>query len=209
MRPVTSAGYRGHRQHRVLSSTFTLCASSSSVSSTTTRFVVTFVPFFSDAWLEEQRGPATEVADFRDSYVNLTNGRQARYFCARLSWNGLHVHQLCDPNDEYGRVTGVVRAAVESLFHDLKRGHFIDSQTRALTLTLLFRANHVGVRSRVTLLFEMTAAGGVLTSYDTWTRVQTASKRAATVLYANLALGLCVFFMLLVTRAGARLSTSR
>ena len=63
MRPVTSAGYRGHRQHHVLSSTstFTLCASSSSVSSTTTRFVMTFVPFFSDAWNGRRRTGGEDV----------------------------------------------------------------------------------------------------------------------------------------------------
>ena len=59
------------------------------------------------------------------------NSRAANYFCVRLSWNGDHIHQLCDPNVGGmlgGRTTGLVRAATEEFWNDLKRAHFIDSQ---------------------------------------------------------------------------------
>ena len=118
-----------------------------------------------------------------------------RYFCVRLSWNGEHLHQLCDPNDPTtGRTTGVVRAAVEEFFNDLKRGHFIDRQTRALTLTMPLRSNFLGVRSRVTLMIETTATGTVLPSYDIETRVESFSKQAETRFYVDAALALCAFF---------------
>ena len=88
------------------------------------------VPFVSDTLLPEQRGEADAVVDYRAHNLNRTNGheRAANYLCVRLSWNGVHIHQLCDPNDAAGRTTGVVRAAVENFFHDLKRAHFIDAQ---------------------------------------------------------------------------------
>ena len=59
-----------------------------------------------------------------------------RYMCVRITWNGQHMHQLCDPGDERGRITGVVRAAVEELWNDLRRAHFLDAQSRALSITL-------------------------------------------------------------------------
>ena len=59
-----------------------------------------------------------------------------RYFCVRLVWNGDFIHQLCDPNDAAGRTTGRVRAAVEEFWNDLERAHYIDSATRAVTLTV-------------------------------------------------------------------------
>ena len=61
------------------------------------------------------------------------SGATPRYFCVRLSFNGAWIHQLCDPNDGDGRTTGVVRAATEELWNDLKRAHFIDIATRAVT----------------------------------------------------------------------------
>ena len=169
------------------------------------------VPFVSDALLPEQRGEADAVIDYRAHNLNRTNGheRAANHLCVRLSWNGVHIHQLCDPNDAAGRTTGVVRAAVENFFHDLKRAHFIDAQvllpppppcfgcfcpslwvliplsagasarlplgaytpllvpqTRAVSLTMGLHSNHIGMGLRMTLLFETTAAGAVLPSYD-------------------------------------------
>ena len=43
----------------------------------------------------------------------------------RLSFNGEFIHQICDPGDEKGRITGVVRAAVEELWNDLKRASWV------------------------------------------------------------------------------------
>ena len=50
--------------------------------------------------------------------------------------------QVCDPTtnrrDGSGRMTGVVRAAVENMWNDLKRGHYLDSRSRVLTITLQY-----------------------------------------------------------------------
>ena len=98
------------------------------------------------------------------------------FFCVRLTQNGVDLHQLCDPNspagDPMGRTTGVVRAAVETWWNDLKRGHFVDLQTRAVQITFPLRNNNIGLRSRMQLLFEFTSYGAVLPSYDISTRVE-------------------------------------
>ena len=78
----------------------------------------------------------------------------------RLSWNGDHIHQLCDPNDggaPGGRTTGRVRAAVEEFWNDLKRAHFIDSQTRGLIITLPISSNNIGAPSAYRYLPPPTA----------------------------------------------------
>lgn len=100
------------------------------------------------------------------------------------------------PGPFTGRTTGVVRAAVEEFFNDLKRGHYIDRRTRALTITLPLRSNYLGVRSRVTMMIETTATATVLPSYDIETRVETSFKRADTRFYVDLSMGLCAFFVL-------------
>ena len=50
--------------------------------------------------------------------------------------------QVCDPTtnrrDGSGKMTGVVRAAVENMWNDLKRGHYLDSRSRVLTITLQY-----------------------------------------------------------------------
>ena len=43
------------------------------------------------------------MTDYRDHYVNRTNGREAKYYCVRTSSNGVHLKQLCDPGAD-GRV---------------------------------------------------------------------------------------------------------
>ena len=98
----------------------------------------------------------------------------------RLSWNGVHCHQLCDPTDIgheeqmrtlKGRNTGVVRAAVEVFWNDMKRAHFIDAHTRVMTITMQLNSNHIGIRYRVTLMFELTSLGSILPSYEASTRL--------------------------------------
>ena len=137
-------------------------------------YVTIIIPFFSDIYLPQERGLSADVTDFRDHRVTRTNARNANFMCVRISWNGETVHQLCDPNEEVGgvsRTTGVVRAAVEEVWNDLKRAHFLDAASRALVITLHLNANNLGVRSRASLMFELTAAGGVFPSYDVATRV--------------------------------------
>jgi len=163
-------------------------------------FVAIVLPFFSTEHLAEQRGTAEQIVDFRETRVTRGSGRTARFACVRLSWNGEQIHQLCDPNgvgESANRTTGVVRAAVERFWNEMKRAHFVDDKTRAVTLTMDVRSNHLGVRSRVTYMWEITSLGAVLPSYDMETRVEAESQRWATRFYLNIGLGFCGFFVVL------------
>ena len=88
-------------------------------------FVAVIIPFFSDTYLPLQHETAEEVIDYRDAYVNTTNGRIPKWYCVRTSHNGRQVKQLCDPttvpSTGTGVMTGHVRAAVEEMWNDLKR----------------------------------------------------------------------------------------
>ena len=96
---------------------------------------------------------AGEVSWYKHVMLNRTSGPSgpnASFFCIRLSPNGRDCRQLCDPTDvgwaeqlrgQRGRNMGVVRAAVEGWWNDLKRGHFIDVQTRVLTIQLQCRCS--------------------------------------------------------------------
>jgi len=162
-------------------------------------FVAVVIPFFSDVFLPEERGLPADVTDFRRSYVNVSNGRTARHYCVRLSLTGSHVRQLCDPGTSgngTGTYTGAVRAAVEEMWNDLKRGHYIDARTRVLTVTLQLKSNPLGVRYRMTLMLEQAAAGTWFTSYDTETRILDESLVEGMGMYANIALALIVVFCL-------------
>ena len=163
-------------------------------------YVAVIIPFFSDTYLPEQSGTSDEVTDYRAHYVTPTNGRTPSYYCVRVSPNGQHLRQLCDPGangDGTGQPTGAVRAAVEELWNDLKRGHFIDHRARVMTLTMQLRNNHLGVRYRITLMFEFTSLGAIFTSYDTETRMLDDWKSEYMGFYANIALGLVIFFSLM------------
>jgi hypothetical protein len=163
-------------------------------------FVAVVIPFFSNIYLQPESGESDQVTDFRDTYVNATNGRTAKYYCVRLSPNGRHIKQLCDPGsngDGTGAMTGVVRAAVEELWNDLKRGHFIDSRTRVVTLTLQLKSNAVGVAYRISLMFELATLGTVLTSYDVETRIFDEQMQSEMFTFADAALAMVIFFMAL------------
>jgi len=122
------------------------------------------VPFFSDTLLPDESGNWSDVTDFQlhASNVSMTPA----YFCVRLSWNGEHIRQLCDPNDALGRTTGAVPAAALEFWHEMKRAHYIDPQTRAITITLPIRNNNAGVRFRLSMLLQITSVGAVLPSFD-------------------------------------------
>lgn len=72
-------------------------------------YVAVVLPFLSTTYLPEQRGSHEHVTDFRQYSITRRSdvvpgatpeGRGVpRYLCVRLSWNGEHIHQLCDPND--------------------------------------------------------------------------------------------------------------
>ena len=87
------------------------------------------------------------MTDYKDYYVTPSNGRQAAFYCVRLTTNGRHLKQLCDPgaNGQGAEpYTGAVRAAIEEWWNDLKRGHFLDASTRVMTITLQLRSNNMG-----------------------------------------------------------------
>ena len=123
---------------------------------------------------QEGRGPQ-EVLDYREYAYNVTRGAAPpSYFCLRLSRNGVAVKQLCDPNDEAtDRTTGRVAAEVQAFWAEMKAGRFIDHQTRLLALTLPVRANHANVKTRLTMMLQLTSLGGVLPSFEFQSRLDT------------------------------------
>jgi len=155
------------------------------------------IPFFSETYLPDQRGVAEDVLDFRDYRVTRrTPGRTARYYCVRIVWNGDFMHQLCDPNDGNvpPRTTGRIRAAVTEFWNDLKRAHYIDSASRAVTITWSASSNAAAVTSRSQFMFEFTPTGAVLTSYQMETRVDRDDMLDSTVFYGLVSLGFTAFF---------------
>ena len=144
------------------------------------------------------------AAPVNQSFMSARGG----FFCVRLTHNGVDLHQLCDPNaphaDPRGRTTGVVRAAVEEWWNDLRRGHFVDLSTRMVYMVLPLRNNNHGLRSRVKMMFETTSYGAVLPSYDMETRVEGKTRHVEMRLYSHVAFGFTCFFMVL---EGAELAT--
>jgi len=163
-------------------------------------FIAVAIPFFSDTYLGLEEGNASQVTDYRDHYVNTTNGRTPRYYCVRVSTNGRHIKQLCDPG-RHGNgtepYTGAVRATVEEWFNDLKRGHFFDAQSRTASFVLQLKSNNIGLRYRITLLFELTSMGAIFPSYDVETRTLDSDLIDNMMLYATIALCMVIFFALL------------
>ena len=161
-------------------------------------YAAVIIPFFSDTYLPFEEGSPGQITDFTEHRVTTqpANGRTPRYACVRTSTNGLHLKQLCDPMDSSGRLTGVVRAHVEEFWGDLRRGHFIDAKTRALTIVLQLKSNHVGLRYRMQLMLEFTTVGALLPSYDVETRILNSAKQEAMNFYSTVGLGLVIFFCL-------------
>ena len=177
----------------------------------TSGYVALAIPFFATEFLPEQRGlcdpAAAEVRWYRDVTANRTHhAGEGRFWCVRLTPNGVDCRQLCDPTDigavaqaatRAGRSTGVVRAAVEVWWNDLKRGHWIDDRTRVVTVTLQLRCNNIGLRTRATLMFEFTALGAVLPSFDIESLVEDVGRHWAQGIFMNVAMGMCCLFIFL------------
>jgi len=164
-------------------------------------FIAVVIPFFSEVFLPEQHDLVDYVVDYRLHYVNATNGKNPMWYCVRTSHNGRDMHQVCDPttnpDDGTGQMTGVVRAAVEQMWNDLKRGHYLDSLSRLLTITLQLKSNHLGVRYRITLMVELTSLGTLLPSYDVETRILNERTLDDMMLYATISLVMVLFFCFL------------
>jgi hypothetical protein len=143
-------------------------------------FATIIIPFFSETFLEEENGHWSNVTDFRPAMYEVTSGRaEPNFWCIRLSWDGENIKQLCDPNnagtnttgtadgpEHKGETTGVVSAAVLTFWDDMKKAHWLDAQSRIVTLTLPLRNNHNGMRMRLSMVIQISANGGVLPSYD-------------------------------------------
>ena len=56
---------------------------------------------------------------------------------------------------------------MEEFWNDLKRAHFVDSQTRAIIITVPVSSNNIGARARVSLVMETISTGAVLPSFIT------------------------------------------
>ena len=165
-------------------------------------FVALVIPFLSQEIFPEQTGNSpSEVEDFRHWYVSPENDRHNRYWCVRTSHNGRAIRQICDPTDNLrtndGEMTGVVRAHVEQFWGDLKRGHFLDSQTRSLTITMQLKNNNNGIAYRLTLMFEQTASGTVLPSYHVQTRMLSLKMSEDMAFYARVSLFTVIMFIVL------------
>ena len=95
--------------------------------------------------------PVYQVTDYRLYAYEVSSGAAPpNFYCVRLSWNGRRVRQLCDPNDKEGFSTGVVPDAIFAFWEEMKKAHWVDPQTRIITLTLPLRANNGGMRMRLT-----------------------------------------------------------
>ena len=165
----------------------------------TSGFVTLFIPFFSGSFLPEQNGHFSEVTDYRSVMYEVTSGRaEPNFWCIRLSWDGEHVRQLCDPNNETGDTTGVVSGAVLQFWEEMKQAHWLDAQSRVVTITLPIRANNNGMRMRLSMVIQISANGGVLPSYDIDSRHDAAAvdmEMAMTLLWVTLVL--VVYFLLI------------
>jgi hypothetical protein len=109
------------------------------------------------------------------------------------------MHQLCDPNDDNvpPRTTGRTRAAVTEFWNDLKRAHYIDSATRAVTITWSASSNAAAVTSRSQFMFEFHPTGAVLASYKMETRVDREDLLESTVFYGIVSLAFTALFALI------------
>ena len=165
----------------------------------TSGFVSFIIPFFTSEFLPAEEGRFSEVTDYRRQMYEISSGRAAaNFFCVRLSWDGEHVRQLCDPNNEGGETTGVVQDAVRAFWGDMKSAHWIDAQSRVVTLTLPVRSNNLGMRARLSMIMQISGNGGVVPSYDTDTRVDNAEVKidvALNLLWTTLAL--VVYFIII------------
>jgi len=158
-------------------------------------FVAVLIPFFSPVLLPDQEGRSPiEVLDYREFAYNVSRGAApANFFCLRTSRNGVAVRQICDPNDGENRTTGRVKEEVHKFWLDMKSSRFIDSQTRMLSFTLPVRANHANVKTRLTIMLQLTSLGGVLPSYEFQSRLDTVDY-SYMFLLLNLNMALVVFF---------------
>ena len=159
------------------------------------------IPFFSDEFLEDETKEWTEdskpderLADYR--MFSARHSDTPKFFCVRLAWSTDWVRQLCDPNDEFGRTTGVVPNAIRKFWADLQRARWIDPFTRMVTITMPLRNNNAAIRFRLSLMMQLTSQGAVVPSYDVESRFDAADPILIKVIL-TITLILVIYFILL------------
>ena len=99
------------------------------------------------------------MTDYRRSEATLGNERAPNYYCARYTTNGHDITQRCNPTP--GANSGVTRAMFTEMVDYLKKGHWIDRQTRMVLITMQLRSNNFGLRFLSRFMFEITNMGAV------------------------------------------------
>ena len=158
-------------------------------------FIAIFLPFFSDTYLEDQEGTFDQVRDHRHHEATPSNGKYPRYYCARSTYNGWHITQRCNPIA--GQNDFVVRTMFEEMLVKMKRGHWIDHQTRLVSVTMQLKNNNAGVRFVARYMFELTQMGAVLPSYDMETLIDSEENDSQQNMWMTIALVLTGWFALL------------
>ena len=139
--------------------------------------------------------PTDEVIDYRHTEARLENGVAPTYWCARYTTNGYHYVQKCNPDP--GANTMVVRQMFTDMVDYLKKGHWIDAQTRMVTLSMQIRNNNAGVKYICRLMFEVTQMAAVLPSFDMEAMVDDPESFEQMKLFMFMALVLTGYFMFL------------
>ena len=135
------------------------------------------------------------MLDYRLTEAKVDNDRVPNYFCARYTTNGYHYVQKCNPDPD--RNSGVTRQMMIDLLDFLKKGHWIDKQTRLISISMQVRSNNGGVRYVTRFMFELTQMAAVLPSFDMEAMVDDPDSTAKMKVYMMMALGLTAYFMML------------
>ncbi len=161
----------------------------------TAGYIAIYLPFFSSEYLPDEEGTHEQVRDYRLTEATRTNEREPRYYCARYTTNGFHFVQKCNP--EPASNSGVARQMFQDMLNFLKRGHWIDKQTRMVSITMQVASNNGGVRYTCKFMFEVTQMAAVLPSFDMEAMVDDEESTAKMKTYMFMALVLTGYFMFL------------
>ena len=135
------------------------------------------------------------MRDYRLTEAKVDNDRPPRFFCARYTTNGYHYVQKCNPDPD--RNSGVTRQMMVDLLDFLKKGHWIDKQTRLVSISMQVRSNNGGVRYITRFMFELTQMAAVLPSFDMEAMVDDPESTAMMKVYMMMAFALTAYFMML------------
>jgi hypothetical protein len=90
-----------------------------------------------------------------------------------------------------------VRGLFVEMIDTLKKGHWIDHQTRMVSVQLQLRNNNEGVRFIARYMFEMTQMGAVLPAYDMETLIDDDANTAQMKTWMGISLILTIWFAML------------